>query len=1198
MSKLKPAKLRLQLSVPAAILAALLLIGLPPAAALANCVAVGLTTTCDGSAPNPFTTTIGSAAATPAGTSVIVGPAAQISVINGNAISLGDSAKVTLQSGSAVTTTTNGGATGGGYGKGDNTIEFNNYANITIQKGASVIATGTQQTSEAINAMGGGNTVVNYGLVQGGPSSAIFFENLTSSAGRNSVDNYGTISALPGGSNPGLTGEAIGSFNNVGINFINETGGVVKGNLDFQGGNDNVTLFTGSKITGDFDGGGGTNTLTLDAVAGASDSLPGVVSNFQTLTKTGAGLWTLTGSIGQNSGAPLAVFIVGGTLELTGNNANFDGSIVVNPGNDPTATLEARAQSLPPTITDNGIVLINQVSPDGVQPADGTYAGVIQGTGVLVKQGAGTLTLTGVNTYSGGTFFNQGLISVAADSALGAPAGGLTFNGGGLQFASSFNLSAARAITLNGPNNGFAGGGTFDTRGYTTTIQQQITGSGSLTKLGTGSLILTGIDPFSGGTEVTQGTLIVGDATHQSASLSGAGAVTVASGATLGGYGSVAGSVTNYGTIAVANAVPAYADGPTGTFTVLGNLTNPGVVNLAGSSIGNVLSVHGNYDPQGGTVVLNALLNGGGALSKQSADRLLILGSASGSTVLDVHAIGSGAFTSLQIPSPTDGISLVQVAGASSATVFSLANGYLTGGTPYRYQLYAYGPGSPNGTAAASQNLVGNAGGNWDYRLQSVYLTPDPGPSPDPGEDPQPNPGPSPGPSPEPERPAVAPAVPAYITAPSALFNAGLQDLDSLHRRLGEIRDSQALGTDAGGEVFVRGLGGSYDAVSNRGFGGYGYNFSEDYGATQIGGNWIARNDQDGTLRAGFAGTFGRLWMQPSAVDGASKALFNTQTGAGVVTWQARSGWYIDGIVSAGAFDGSVTTEQAGAGTGLNGSSVAVSVEAGYPFPLPAGFSLEPQAQLVYQHLDFRNRVDGNGIDVNIGGLNQSIARAGVRLVHPFVGPEETRITPYAKLNVLQGFGSTGDATIGNVPFGVANYGTSVQIGGGVTGTLTRTISVYGDVAWQQNVVNDGGFRGWSFNAGLRWTFGTPPPAVGPGIPAPPPAAVRSYLVFFDWDRADLTDRAREVVAEAARSAQQTEVTRISVDGYTDTSGTQRYNMALSLRRAKAVAAELVRDGVKQPIIAVNGLGDTRLLVATGPGVREAQNRRVEIVFH
>jgi autotransporter-associated beta strand protein len=218
-------------------------------------------------------------------------------------------------------------------------------------------------------------------------------------------------------------------------------------------------------------------------------------------------------------------------------------------------------------------------------------------------------------------------------------------------------------------------------------------------------LILSGVNPFAGGTDVTQGTLIVGDATHQGASLSGGGAVNVATGATLGGYGSVAGSVTNAGTIAVANAVPAYAGGPTGTFTVLGNLTNPGVVNLAALSIGNVLSVHGNYGSPGGTVTLAALLNGGGPLSNQSANRLLVLGSASGSTALQVHPSGTGAFTTVDIPSPTHGISLVQVAGTSSTTVFSLANGYVTGDTPYRYQLYAYGPGSPNGTAPRARAL-------------------------------------------------------------------------------------------------------------------------------------------------------------------------------------------------------------------------------------------------------------------------------------------------------------------------------------------------------------------------------------------------------------------------------------------------------------------------------------------------------------
>ena len=73
--------------------------------------------------------------------------------------------------------------------------------------------------------------------------------------------------------------------------------------------------------------------------------------------------------------------------------------------------------------------------------------------------------------------------------------------------------------------------------------------------------------------------------------------------------------------------------------------------------------------------------------------------------------------------------------------------------------------------------------------------------------------------------------------------------------------------------------------------------------------------------------------------------------------------------------------------------------------------------------------------------------------------------------------------------------------------------------------------------------------------------------------------------------------TRIEVNGYTDTSGTPKYNQGLSIRRAQVVASELTKDGVPQNAITVQGFGDTHLLVSTGPGVREPQNRRVEIII-
>ncbi len=139
-----------------------------------------------------------------------------------------------------------------------------------------------------------------------------------------------------------------------------------------------------------------------------------------------------------------------------------------------------------------------------------------------------------------------------------------------------------------------------------------------------------------------------------------------------------------------------------------------------------------------------------------------------------------------------------------------------------------------------------------------------------------------------------------------------------------------------------------------------------------------------------------------------------------------------------------------------------------------------------------------------------------------------------------------------------------------------------------------------SILVGLRYAFNVapppPPPAPAP-VAAPAPAPARSYLVFFDWDRADLTARARQIIADAARNSTHVQYTRIEVDGYTDTSGTPQYNLGLSIRRAESVRAELIRDGVPANVIDIHGFGETHLLVPTGPGVREPQNRRVEIIL-
>jgi OOP family OmpA-OmpF porin len=121
----------------------------------------------------------------------------------------------------------------------------------------------------------------------------------------------------------------------------------------------------------------------------------------------------------------------------------------------------------------------------------------------------------------------------------------------------------------------------------------------------------------------------------------------------------------------------------------------------------------------------------------------------------------------------------------------------------------------------------------------------------------------------------------------------------------------------------------------------------------------------------------------------------------------------------------------------------------------------------------------------------------------------------------------------------------------------------------------------------------SPPPPPAP----PPPPPVKNFLVFFDFDKSTLTPRALDIVKEAANVAKSGQNARVTCTGHTDTAGPANYNMALSLRRANTVKNALVKEGVPATSITVVGRGETALLVPTRDGVREPQNRRVEIVI-
>jgi hypothetical protein len=108
---------------------------------------------------------------------------------------------------------------------------------------------------------------------------------------------------------------------------------------------------------------------------------------------------------------------------------------------------------------------------------------------------------------------------------------------------------------------------------------------------------------------------------------------------------------------------------------------------------------------------------------------------------------------------------------------------------------------------------------------------------------------------------------------------------------------------------------------------------------------------------------------------------------------------------------------------------------------------------------------------------------------------------------------------------------------------------------------------------------------------------LRAFLVFFDWDRSDITPEAAAILDRAAEAYVQTGQTSVVLAGHADKSGAPDYNVRLSQRRADAVKNYMASKGISGGQITTEAFGESRPLVDTADGVREPQNRRVEITF-
>jgi outer membrane protein OmpA-like peptidoglycan-associated protein len=225
------------------------------------------------------------------------------------------------------------------------------------------------------------------------------------------------------------------------------------------------------------------------------------------------------------------------------------------------------------------------------------------------------------------------------------------------------------------------------------------------------------------------------------------------------------------------------------------------------------------------------------------------------------------------------------------------------------------------------------------------------------------------------------------------------------------------------------------------------------------------------------------------------------------------------------------------------------------------------------------------------GLTNSNIGQLGVlaNLLYDFA-PGST-ITPYVGAGAGIGFVDS-SSSLGSTVFayqGIIGLGWNVDtnfrinLDGRYYGTSNPSVN---GASWSNN--------NFSVMLGLQIKFG-PAEAVAP--PPPAPAPTQTFMVFFDWDRSNLSAQALTTIKQAAAAYKTKGSARITATGHTDKSGPENYNMALSLRRANAVKDALVREGVPATAIQVVGKGETQPLVQTADGVREPQNRRVEILL-
>ncbi|WBM72293.1 autotransporter outer membrane beta-barrel domain-containing protein [Buttiauxella sp. WJP83] len=572
-------------------------------------------------------------------------------------------------------------------------------------------------------------------------------------------------------------------------------------------------------------------------------------------------------------------------------------------------------------------------------------------------------------------------------------------------------------------------------------LANAVTGSGELEKLGSAALIVNRDLAYTGETNLRAGSLILGDDTAANGKLSGNGQVNITEGATLGGNGEVTGSVTNQGTIAALNAMSGYEDRAVGDFKV-GSLNNSGTVNLAGSSVGNTLTVNGNYAGNNGLLKLNTALGDDNSVT----DKLVVKGDTSGNTRVQVNNLGGQGAQTIK------GIEVVHVDGASEGN-FALQGRAVAGA--YDYFLNK-----------------GNAGdGNWYLQSQTPAPAPDPANIVGPVDPVDPA---------NPTDPIVRPEAGAYtanIAAANTMF------VTTLHDRLGETNYVDMLtGETKVTSMWMRNIGGHTAFRDNSGQ----LKTQSNRYVLQMGGDiaqWgsEAENRTHLGVMAGYGNNQSNTrssvthYSADGAVNGYSVGVYGTwfaneaeHTGAYVDTW-AQYNW----------FNNSVKGDELDSES-YKSKGITASAETGYTFKAGEysgskgstnAWYVQPQAQAIWMGVKADDHTESNGTHVSSQGDGNLMTRLGVRTYlkghNKMDDGKDREFQPFVEANWIHNTNNFG-ATMNGVSSSMDGAKNIAELKVGVEGQLNKNLNVWGNVASQ---VGDKGYNDNAAMIGVKYNF-------------------------------------------------------------------------------------------------------------------------------